>query len=313
MVVWQVAYTVSVLGKRITLSRNPRSPWTVTDTTFHRSPIRLGTLIYRGDVCVCVWGKITGVSSNFPKYPRHFKLKHIYTWIPSQNELFSRFLFLGTGNCGDNRTCLLFFIVTSDHFMQGLRNIRDYLKETSEGTSLDLLVHEASILMIASGSDGEGQQDSCKKQVDMNAEEVSSRQIPSLSSQITVELRRDIPILTLPSGPKQANTVRRREIETVFFSSGRPNFHFILWQSGRWASEFLFRQGELGWPSLTGCCLLRMHNLLYKQGWVNQHASQLIGPETQGYYVKLQILSRQNGPSIVLKGKRAWFSGLITC
>jgi hypothetical protein len=33
--------------------------------------------------------------------------------------------------------------------------IYDYLKETSEGTSLDLLVLEASILMIASGSDGE--------------------------------------------------------------------------------------------------------------------------------------------------------------
>ena len=56
----------------------------------------------------------------------------------------------------------------------------------------------------------------------MKAEEVSSRQIPSLSSQITVELRRDIPILTLLSGPKQANTVRRREIETVFYQAAAP-------------------------------------------------------------------------------------------
>ena len=82
--------------------------------------------------------------------------------------------------------------------------IYEYFKETSEGTSLDLLVHEASILMIASGSDGEGQQDSGKEQVDVKAEEVNSRQIPSLSSQMTVELRRDIPIQALFSGTKQA-------------------------------------------------------------------------------------------------------------
>jgi hypothetical protein len=35
-----------------------------------------------------------------------------------------------------------------------------------------------------------------------------------------------------------------------------------------------------------------MHNLLNEQGWVNQHASQLTGPETHGYYAKLQILGQ---------------------
>lgn len=99
-----------------------------------------------------------------------------------------------------------------------------------------------------------------KEQVDVKAEEVSSRQIPSLSSQITVELRRDIPIQTLLGGTKQANTVRRREIETVFFQAAVPVSILSFGSQASGRVSFYLDRGSWGdrlWPGAAcyGCTI----------------------------------------------------------